>query len=84
MTTNTERFISYRKYILQTTKPSQYRCTQLQYRFAVSSEAPSRYYLNVKSNLSNYFTTYDQKVKRMKVVFHPVKIKHQTLYSWQG
>ena len=37
----TERFISYRKYILQITQPSQYRCTQLQYRFAVITEAPS-------------------------------------------
>jgi len=33
-------FIYYRKYILQITQPSQYRCTQLQYRFfAVISEA---------------------------------------------
>ena len=38
---HTERFISYRKYILQITQPSQYRCTQLQYRFTVISEAPS-------------------------------------------
>ena len=30
---------SYRKYIQQITQPSQYRCTQLQYRFAVISEA---------------------------------------------
>ena len=29
------------QYILQITQPSQYRCTQLQYRFAVISEAPS-------------------------------------------
>jgi len=36
-----ERFISYRKYKLQITQPSQYRCTQLQYRFAVISDAPS-------------------------------------------
>ena len=32
---------NYREYILQITQPSQYRCTQLQYRFAVISEAPS-------------------------------------------
>ena len=38
---STERFISYRKYILQITQPSRYRCTQLQYRFAGISEAPS-------------------------------------------
>ena len=31
---NTTSFINYRKYILQTTQPSQHRCTQLQYRFA--------------------------------------------------
>ena len=37
----TERFISYRKYTLQITQPSKYRCTQLQCRFAVISEAPS-------------------------------------------
>ena len=37
----TERFISYRKYIQQITQPSQCRCTQLQYRFALISEAPS-------------------------------------------
>ena len=37
---HTERFISYRKYILQITQPSQ--CTQLQYRYSVISEAPSR------------------------------------------
>ena len=40
----TERFISYRKYTLQISQPSQYRCTQLQYRFAVISEAPSMLY----------------------------------------
>ena len=38
---HTERFISYRKYILKITQPSKYRCTQLQYRFARISEAPS-------------------------------------------
>ena len=38
---STEGFISYRKYILQITQPSQYRCTQLQYRFAEISETPS-------------------------------------------
>ena len=37
----TERFMSYRKYVLQITQPSQNGCTQLQYRFAVISEAPS-------------------------------------------
>ena len=37
----TERFIYYRKFILHITQPSQYRCTQLQYSFAVISEAPS-------------------------------------------
>ena len=37
-----ERFISYRKYILQITQPSQYRCMQLKYIFAVISKAPSR------------------------------------------
>ena len=35
-------FISYCKYILQITQPYQYRCTQLQYRFALISEAPSK------------------------------------------
>ena len=39
--TDTTCFIYYRKYILQITQPSKYRCTQLQYRFAVISEAPS-------------------------------------------
>ena len=38
---HTQCFIYYRKYILKITQPSQYRCTQLQYRFAVISEAPS-------------------------------------------
>ena len=37
----TERFIRYRKYIRQIRQPSQYRCTQLQYRFAVIAAAPS-------------------------------------------
>jgi len=36
-------YIQYRNYILQITQPFQYRCTQLQYRFAVISEAPSKY-----------------------------------------
>ena len=36
-----ECFISYRKYTLQITQPSIYRCTQLQRRLAVISEAPS-------------------------------------------
>ena len=40
-TTGTECFIYYRKYMLKITQPSQYRRTQLQYRFAVMSEAPS-------------------------------------------
>ena len=39
----TECFIYYRKYLLQITQPSQPRCTQLQYRFAVISEAPSTF-----------------------------------------
>ena len=38
---STECFIYYRKSILQITQPSQYRCMQLQYRFAVMSEATS-------------------------------------------
>ena len=33
----------YCKYIPQITQPSKYRCTQLQYRFAVISEAPNMY-----------------------------------------
>ena len=37
----TECIIYYRKYIPQISQPSQYRCTQLQYTFAVISEAPS-------------------------------------------
>ena len=38
---HTPCFIYYnRKSILQITQPIQYRCTQLQYRFAVISEAP--------------------------------------------
>ena len=40
---SSKRSIHYRKYILQITQPSQYRYTQLQYRFAVISEAPSTY-----------------------------------------
>ena len=40
--TYTTCFIYYRKYILQITQPSRTRFTQLQYRFAVISEAPSR------------------------------------------
>ena len=39
----TERSIYYRKHILQITQPSEYRYTQLQYRFAVISEAPSSF-----------------------------------------
>ena len=37
---STTCFICYRISILQITQPSQYRCTQLQYSFAVISEAP--------------------------------------------
>ena len=44
-----ERFISYR--ILQITQPSQYRCTQLQYGYAVTSEAPSRLVMNLNGDL---------------------------------
>ena len=36
----------YRKYVLQITQPFQYRCTQLQYRFAVISDSPSTYDIN--------------------------------------
>ena len=38
---DTDCFIYYSKYILKIMQPSQYRCMQLQYRFAVTSEAPS-------------------------------------------
>ena len=44
----TFRFIYYRKSILQLTQPSQYRCTKLQYIFAVISEAPSIWKYNNK------------------------------------
>ena len=37
----TVRFLYYRKFDLKIAQPSQYRYTQLQYRFAVISEAPS-------------------------------------------
>ena len=37
----TKCFIYYRKSLLQITQPSQYRCTSIQYIFAVISEAPS-------------------------------------------
>ena len=40
---HTECCIYYHKYIMQITQFSQYRCTQLQYRFAVISEAHSTY-----------------------------------------
>ena len=36
---------SYRKYIRQITQPSQYRYAQLQYRFAVISGSPSRWFI---------------------------------------
>ena len=42
----TKRSIYYRKYTLQKPQPSKNRYTQLQYRFAVISEAPSR--LNIR------------------------------------
>ena len=44
----TDGFTYYRKYILQITQPSQYRSTQLQYRFAVISDAPSKYFFCAK------------------------------------
>ena len=40
---STERFIYYRKYILQIAQSSKYRYAQLQYIFAVISEAPIRW-----------------------------------------
>ena len=50
----TERFISYRKHILQITQPSQNRWTQLQYRFAVISEAPSIWYVAMMVLFKNF------------------------------
>ena len=44
--------IYYRKYILQITQPFQYRYTQLQYRFAVISKAPSSTLDPVRGSLS--------------------------------
>ena len=43
----TECFIYYRRHILKITQPSQYRCTKLQIRFAVTSEAPSKWSASV-------------------------------------
>ena len=42
----TKCFIYYCNSILQITQPFQYRCTQLQYRFAVISDSPSTYDIN--------------------------------------
>ena len=47
----TEGSISYRKYILQITQPSEYRYAKLQYRFAVISGSPSTYFVNSVKNL---------------------------------
>ena len=44
--------ISYRKYILQITKPSRYRYAKLQYRFAVISGSPSRWRLDIRCTTS--------------------------------
>ena len=44
--------ISYRKYILQITQPSQYRYSKLQYRFAVTSWSPS---MHGKSEKRSFF-----------------------------
>ena len=44
---STTCFIYCRKYILQITQPSQYRCKQWKYRFAVISEATSMYGIGI-------------------------------------
>ena len=49
----TERIISYRKNILQIAQPSQYRCTQLEYRFAVISDAPRIYHIKFNKQVSH-------------------------------
>ena len=63
----TECFIYYRKYVLKITQPSQYRCMQLQYRFAVTSEAPSKYELNIGLK------------KTMVIIFKNVFLEHLIL-----
>ena len=57
MKNHTECFIYYRKYILKITQPSPCRYTQLQYRFAVTSEAPSIHYM-FKKQLPIFIVTY--------------------------
>ena len=51
--------MSYRKYILQITHPSQSKCSQLQYKFAVISEAPSMYLRKCKTNDQKNYTDHD-------------------------
>ena len=52
----TERTIYYRKYILQITQPSQYRYTELQYRFVVISEALSTYAVIAESKIIEIYS----------------------------
>ena len=58
---HTESFISYRIYILQITQPSQCRCTQLQYRFAVIFEAPSMTLLPYRPLYLSFAVQYTRK-----------------------
>ena len=54
-TQTTKRSIYYRKYVLQITQPSLYRYTQLMYRFAVISEAPSMFLQLTWNNYCVFF-----------------------------
>ena len=64
-----ECFIYYRKYILQITQPSQYRCKQLQYRFAVISKAPSSWDITLRLCSGSILCKLDQIIVNLLVQF---------------
>ena len=70
--------ISYHKYILQITRPSQNKYTKLQYRFAVISEAPSILHLKLLlyvQEVMTQFILFSLKNRRLILV----QVKYSTI-----
>ena len=53
--------------MLQITQPTKYRCTPLQYRFAVISEAPSKFTHLINSN---FHTEHNLAEKKLLTIYY--------------
>ena len=74
---------SYRKYILQTTQPSQYRNAKLQYRFVVTSGSPSIYWATLVSTHpdGNVLASLDTAALMYYIVFNIISLHESPLFG---